>query len=40
MTCMDALTADIEELIDADIDCEGCLVVDCPSDKRKEKGVE
>lgn len=41
MTCLDMIFADIDTIIDCEVDCIGCIRTDCPNDKRvnTEKGV-
>lgn len=34
MTCLDMIFADIDTLIDCEVDCIGCIRTDCPEDRR------
>ena len=34
MTCSDMILADIDTIIDCEIDCIGCIRTDCPDDRR------
>ena len=34
MTCLDMLFADIDTIIDCEVDCIGCIRTDCPNDRR------
>lgn len=34
MTYLEMITADIDTMIDCEVDCIGCRATDCPYDKR------
>ena len=34
MTCLDMFFADIDTIIDCEVDCIGCIRTDCPEDRR------
>lgn len=34
MTCFDMLFADIDTIIDCEVDCIGCIRTDCPNDRQ------
>lgn len=40
MTCIEYLFADIDTIIDCEIDCIGCKKKDCPGDRRKKERSE
>lgn len=37
---MDMLFADIDTVIDSEVDCIGCTRTDCPDDKRSDNNAE
>lgn len=39
MICLEMLFADIDTIIDCEVDCIGCLKTDCPHDKRAKERV-
>ena len=39
MTCLEMLFADIDTVIDCEVDCIGCIKTTCPNDKRTKEMV-
>ncbi len=37
MTCLDMIFADIDTIIDCEVDCIGCIRTDCLDDKRVDR---
>lgn len=40
MTCLDMLFMSLDEVIDCEIDCIGCMRTDCEDDRRNRRGNE